>query len=93
MQSCLLLFDVCLVKSSKIQPDDQKYDLKNMQIGAPRTKLFFFLFSLYIPTQMISKARHGNNIVVGIVVKSKVGDLEEDTREGFIMWLKNKFME
>ena len=40
------------------------------------------------PLHRSSKGRGGNNIVVGTVVKSKLGELEEDIKEEFCRCLR-----
>ena len=84
MQSSLIIFDTFLIKiqketvNSKFCP--QKYT-STMQHVIP---CYFLIMSLFPPTQSRYKVKHGNNIVVGKVLKDKVADFEGYIREGFI---------
>ena len=51
---------------------------------------YFFLYPP--PTQKKYKAKNGNNVVVGGVVKGNFGDLEEDIREGLKFGLGRNLM-
>ena len=44
------------------------------------------------PHPLDEEAREGKNIMIGTVVKVKVGDLEDETREGFLGMLRKEMI-
>ena len=73
--------------------DAQKYAPSDKPIhNVTHHGISYFSSSSSPPTQNTYKAKNGNNVVVGGVVKGNFGDLEEDIREGLKFGLGRNLM-
>ena len=94
MQSCLLVFNVCLIKNSKsnqmLKSMPRQYSDATTKCTMESPVVYFSSWSPP-PTQIRFKGRGENNIMLGAVVKEKMGRLEENIREVFIRILMKGF--
>ena len=81
MQSFFLYFDHCFLKTHKKATRRSRNSYQRYTQLTMTTSISIFSSQASLPTQQKSKGR-GNNIVVGAVVKSKIGELEEEVRAG-----------
>ena len=81
MQSCFCVLIIVFAKHTKIQPDTQDAPTEDTINSPLPHQIILFILKLPFP-QSENRRTGGNNIVVGTVVKSKIGELEEELRAG-----------
>ena len=90
MQSCFLCFDICLLKTHKKATRNSRRSYRQYDQLTMTTSTFIVSSQYSLPTQQKSKGR-GGKIVVGTVVKSNIGELEEEVREGSLIGMRKDF--
>ena len=81
MQSCFLCFDICVRKTHKKETSRSRRSYGRYTKLTMTTSSYIVSYKDPLPTKRKSKGR-GNKIVVGTVVKAKIGELEEEVRAG-----------
>ena len=81
MQSCFLCFENCLLKTHKKATGCSRRSYGQYAQINMTTSNYIVSSQASLPTQQKLKGG-GNNIVAGTVVKAKIGELEEEAREG-----------
>ena len=81
MQSCFLCFDICLLKTHKNVTRHSRCSYRRCSQLTMTTSNYIVYSQASLPIQQKLKGR-GNKIVVETVVKSKIGELEEEVRAG-----------
>ena len=81
MHSSFLCFDISSLKTHKKATRRSRCSYQRYAQLTITTSKSIVSSQAYLPTQQKQKGR-GNKIVVGTVVKSKIGELEEEVRAG-----------
>ena len=81
MQSCFLYFDNCVRKTHKKATGHSRCSYRRYTELTIATSNSIVSYQASLPTERKLKVG-GNKIVVGAVVKAKIGELEEEVRAG-----------
>ena len=81
MQSCFLCFGNCVHKKHKKETRHSRRSYQQYTRLTMTTSNSIVSYQDSLPTELKLKVR-GNKIVVGTVVKAKIGELEEEVRAG-----------
>ena len=90
MQSCFLCLEICLLKTHKKATIRLIRSYQRYAQLTITTSNYIVSYEASLPTQQKLKGV-GNKIVVGTVVKSKIGELQDEVRAGSLIKVGKEF--